>query len=309
MAQTYLTLTNSVLARMNEVQLTSSTFTSARGIQIQAKNAINEAIRYINQREFNYPFNHSTKTETLVPGTVRYSLPTDAKHADYNTFRITKDTDLGTSGSSLTMLNYNEYVDKYISQEDDVTTTNLDGSLTDSATTITVNSTTGFSSSGTLHIANEQVTYTGTTSTTFTGVTRGANSTTAAAHADNVQVAEFDNGGVPLYVVRTLDNNYLLYPFPNKTYALKYDYFTFASDLSAATDTTSIPDRFAPVIVDGATAYTYQYRGEIEQYQLNFARFEQGIKNMQSLLVININMCVPQLYLNLTVWQDILQVR
>ena len=78
MAQTYLTLTNSVLARMNEVQLTSSTFTSARGIQIQAKNAINEAIRYINQREFNYPFNHSTKTETLVPGTVRYSLPTDA---------------------------------------------------------------------------------------------------------------------------------------------------------------------------------------------------------------------------------------
>jgi hypothetical protein len=285
MAETFLTLTNSVLSRMNEVQLTSSNFTSARGIQTQAQNAVNEAIRYINQREFNYPFNHSAKTETLVPGTVRYSLPTDAKHADYNTFRIAKDTDLGTSGSSLTMLNYNEYVDKYISQEDDVTTTNLDGSLTDSATTITVNSTTGFSSSGTLHIANEQVTYTGTTSTTFTGVTRGANSTTAAAHSDDVQVAEFDNGGVPLYVIRTLDNNYLLYPFPNKTYALKYDYFTFASSLSAHSDTTSIPDRFAPVIVDGATAYAYQYRGEIQQYQLNFARFEQGIKNMQSLLV------------------------
>ena len=285
MAETFLTLTNSVLSRMNEVQLTSSTFSSARGIQTQAQNAVNEAIRYINQREFNYPFNHSAKTETLVPGTVRYSLPADAKHADYNTFRIAKDTDLGTSGSSLTTLNYNEYVDKYISQEDDVTTTNLDGSLTDSATTITVNSTTGFSSSGTLHIANEQVTYTGTTSTTFTGVTRGANSTTAAAHADDVQVAEFDNGGVPLYVIRTLDNNYLLYPFPNKTYALKYDYFTFASSLSAHSDTTSIPDRFAPVIVDGATAYAYQYRGEIQQYQLNFARFEQGIKNMQSLLV------------------------
>tara|TARA_R100000654_G_scaffold73659_1_gene106733 strand:- start:170 stop:1108 length:939 start_codon:yes stop_codon:yes gene_type:complete len=285
MAETFLTLTNSVLSRMNEVQLTSTNFTNARGVQTQAQNAVNEAIRYINQREFNYPFNHSSKTETLVPGTVRYTLPTDAKHADYNTFRIAKDTDLGTSGSSLVTLNYNEYVDKYISQEDDVTTTNLDGSLTDSATTITVNSTTGFSSAGTLHIANEQVTYTGTTSTTFTGVTRGANSTTAAAHADDVQVAEFDNGGVPLYVIRTLDNNYLLYPFPNKTYALKYDYFTFASSLSAHSDTTSIPDRFAPVIIDGATAYAYQYRGEIEQYQLNFARFEQGIKNMQSLLV------------------------
>ena len=59
MAETYLTLTNKVLARLNEVELTSSTFTSARGIQTQAKTAINEAVRYINQREFNYPFNHA----------------------------------------------------------------------------------------------------------------------------------------------------------------------------------------------------------------------------------------------------------
>jgi len=55
--------------------------------------------------------------------------------------------------------------------------------------------------------------------------------------------------------------------------------------LSAHGDTTSIPDRFAPVIVDGAAAFVYQYRGETQQYQLNFARFEQGIKNMQSLLI------------------------
>ena len=63
---TFLALTNSVLARLNEVQLTASNF-SARGIQTQAQNAVNESIRYINQREFNYPFNHSTKTETLAP--------------------------------------------------------------------------------------------------------------------------------------------------------------------------------------------------------------------------------------------------
>ena len=47
---------------------------------------------------------------------------------------------------------------------------------------ITVISTTGFSSSGTLQIDDEQFTYTGITSTTFTGVTRATNSTTAAAH-------------------------------------------------------------------------------------------------------------------------------
>ena len=72
MSGTYLTLTNSVLARLNEVALTSSSFSTARGIQIQAQNAINEAVRFINQREFNYPFNHATATKTLV----RYSLPT-----------------------------------------------------------------------------------------------------------------------------------------------------------------------------------------------------------------------------------------
>ena len=85
---TFLALTNSVLARLNEVQLTSSTFSNARGIQVQAQNAVNEAVRYINQREFNYPFNHCSKTETLVPGSVRYSITTDAKHVDYNTARI-----------------------------------------------------------------------------------------------------------------------------------------------------------------------------------------------------------------------------
>ena len=55
--------------------------------------------------------------------------------------------------------------------------------------------------------------------------------------------------------------------------------------MSAHSDTTTIPDRFAAIIIDGATAFVYQYRGETAQYQLNFQRFEQGIKNMQSLLI------------------------
>ena len=285
MAQTYLTLTNSVLARINEPQLTSSTFSSARGIQVQAQNAVNEAIRYINQKEFSYPFNHATNTEVLVPGTVKYTLPTSTKHVDYNTARIVKDSTLGTSGTNLSTLSYNEYIANNVEQEDDIVTTTTSTTHTDSVTTITVASTSGFDSSGTIHIANEEITYTGTTSTTFTGCTRGANSTTAASIASGVQVAQFTGGGVPSHIVRTLDNNFILYPFPNKGYTLKFDYFTFPSDLSSQNDTTTIPDRFAPVIIDGATSYTYQYRGEIEQYQLNFARFEQGIKNMQTLLV------------------------
>ena len=156
MAESYLTLTNKVIARLNEVALTSSTFSSARGIQIQCQNAVNEAIRFINQREFNYPFNNTTATKSLTPGTVRYSLPSSTKTIDY------------------------------ITQEDEITTNNLNGSLNDSATTITVDSASSFDSTGTIYIENEQITYTGTSSTTFTGCTRGANSTTAASHSDDV---------------------------------------------------------------------------------------------------------------------------
>ena len=285
MAESYLTYTNKVLARLNEVQLTSSNFSGARGIQVQVKNAVNESIRYINQKEFQYPFNHSTKTETLVGGTVRYSIPTTAKTVDYNTFRLVKDSDLGASGGRLYVIQYNDYINSYVTQEDEIQTTTTSTTHTDSVTTITVSSTTGFDSSGTLFIGNEQVTYTGTTSTTFTGVTRGANDTTAASIASGVQVAQFESGGVPQYVARTPDNNYLLYPFPTKGFTLKYDFFSFPTDMSAHDETTTIPDRFAAVIVDGATAFVYQYRGETTQYQLNFQRFEQGIKNMQTLLV------------------------
>ena len=285
MSSSYLTLTNNVLGRLNEVQLTASNFDSARGIQTQTKEAVNQSIRFINQKEFAFPFNHATETKTLTAGTVRYSLPTSTKHVDYNTFRLIKDDDLATSGGKLGILQYNDYINNYITQEDEIVTTTLDGSLTDSATTVTVASTTGFDSAGTLHIGNEQITYTGTTSTTFTGATRGAGGTTASAHSDATQVAQFEEGGVPRYVVRSPDNGYLLYPFPTKSFSVKFDYYTFPTDLSSATDTTSIPARFDAVIIDGATAFVYQYRGETAQYQLNFARFEQGIKNMQTLLV------------------------
>jgi len=66
--------------------------------------------------------------------------------------------------------------------------TTLDGTINASATTVTVDSTTGFESIGTITIESENISYTGKTDTTFTGCTRGADSTTAASHSDNVTV-------------------------------------------------------------------------------------------------------------------------
>lgn len=213
MAYTYLDLTNEVLARFNEVSLTSSGFGSARGFQIQCKNAVNDAINYVNQRDFNWPFNHETHTETLVAGTTRYTIPATAKTVDYETFRLVKDDSLGCAGGSIDLLNYYEYVDKHITQED-----------------------------------------------------------------------KSDVGSIPTNVVRTPDNNYLLYPYPDKAYSLKFEYYTVPTQLSAATDVPTIPVQFRQVIVDGATAYCYQFRGEAQQYAINFDRFEKGITHMQTLL-------------------------
>jgi hypothetical protein len=94
-----------------------------------------------------------------------------------------------------------------------------------------------------------------------------------------------DVGAVPIYVFRTPDNNYGLYPYPDKAYELKYEYYKKPTLLTTATDVPTVPEQYRQVIVDGATAYAYQYRGEAQQYGINFSRFEEGIKQMQTILL------------------------
>ena len=73
--------------------------------------------------------------------------------------------------------------------------TTLSGDLSNSATTITVaaSGTNNFPNSGTLIVDGEQISYTGKTSNTFTGATRGANGTTAVAHLSGAVVTGVQN--------------------------------------------------------------------------------------------------------------------
>jgi len=68
------------------------------------------------------------------------------------------------------------------------TTTISGGTLSDSATTINVVSTSAFPASGYIVIESEEITYSGKTGTSFTGCTRASNSTTAASHATSTIV-------------------------------------------------------------------------------------------------------------------------
>jgi hypothetical protein len=288
MAYDYLGLVNDVNKRLNEVELTASNFTSAIGEYSMVKDAINVAIRYINQYEFSYPFNSAVNSTTVTPGVVRYDVPTNTKHIDYKTARIKKDTTLNSSGNNLSTMTYYEYISKdYASQEDEIesTTINALSGLSATVETISVTSTTGFSATGTLFIGGEQVSYTGILGNDFTGCTRGANSTTAATMADDDIVTQFSRGGVPRNIIRTPDNNYLLYPFPDKQYTIVFDYFTLPTDLSAATDAPSLPEQFRTVIVEGAMYTAYMFRGETQEATIMKANFEDGIKNMRTLYI------------------------
>ena len=60
--------------------------------------------------------------------------------------------------------------------------TTLSAGIDASVTTIPITSSTGFPATGTVGVGTEEITYTGVAGNTLTGGTRGANSTTAAAH-------------------------------------------------------------------------------------------------------------------------------
>jgi len=78
-------------------------------------------------------------------------------------------------------------------------TINEGGTFSDSDTTLTLTSAAAFPSSGTIQIGSELITYSGKSSNDLTGLSRGANGTTAAAHSNGATVtnaSDFSGWGV-----------------------------------------------------------------------------------------------------------------
>ena len=70
--RTYLQLTNFVLNELNEVELTSSNFSSSRGVQTSTKNFINKAMIIVAEDS---KVNHESFYETTVANQRYYELP------------------------------------------------------------------------------------------------------------------------------------------------------------------------------------------------------------------------------------------
>lgn len=117
MAYDYMGLVNDVCGRVNETQLTTSNFSSAVGFYSTVKEAVNSAIREINQQTFEWPFNHTDYNETLTAGTSRYAYQADAKSVDFDSFRVQRNASFGTETVKLKLIDYDHYLEKYIDDE------------------------------------------------------------------------------------------------------------------------------------------------------------------------------------------------
>jgi hypothetical protein len=217
MAYDFLGLVNDVNRKLNEVELTSSNFGSATGSYSASKDAVNSALRYVNQSAFEWPFNHVSQEEFLTPGEVRYSYPSDAKTIDFDSFRIKRDAALGNETRKLKTVVYEDYLDKFVDAE---------------------------------------------YNTSNTGIRT-----------------------LPYLVFRSPSMEYGVYPPPDKAYEIVYEYYRLPVDLINATDVPSTPEQFRYIIIDGAMYYAYMFRGNTQDAQLQFVRFEEGIKNMRTLYI------------------------
>jgi len=215
MAYDFLGLVNAINRRLNEVELSSANFATALGFYSQAKDSVNASIRYINQSEYFWPFNHTTQEITLVANQSRYAFPADAKVINFNSFRIKENTSLGNATTRITEIAYEDYLDRYVEQE--------------------------YSSSL--------------------------------------------GQGVPTQVAQAPNLEFIMTPEPDKAYELVYEYYTFPTDLSLATDVPTIPERFQHIIIDGAMHYGYLFRGDTQNALVMKEKFDEGIKHMRSQLI------------------------
>lgn len=101
MATSFLNLTNKLLRRLNEVEIEQADFSSVRGVQAMAKDAINASIEEIMQAEITWPFNATSTTQVLTVGQEAYTWPTNLKVVNWESFHINKDDTIGNNGSVL----------------------------------------------------------------------------------------------------------------------------------------------------------------------------------------------------------------
>ena len=117
MAYNYLGLVNEVNRRLNEVELSTTNFSSTLGFHSQVKDSVNASIQEIDQEYPHWPYNFVEQEDTLSTGVSRYSFPANSTVVDFETFRIKESDTLNNRTQKLKVLRYEEYLERFVEQE------------------------------------------------------------------------------------------------------------------------------------------------------------------------------------------------
>ena len=89
----------------------------------------------------------------------------------------------------------------------------------------------------------------------------------------------------PVKVFRTPDDKFGITPPPHQADTILFTYWDVPTDLSADTDTTSIPSRFDHVIIDGASEQLHLTRDNYESAGVARRNFKKGLQGMRTQLL------------------------
>lgn len=104
-------------------------------------------------------------------------------------------------------------------------------------------------------------------------------------HKDEDDRAGAVGTSCPRFVAPSHGNGYIISPSPDKEYTVQFKYYQSNVGLVNATDQTRIPSVYENVIIDGAIYYMYMFRDNPESAGVSVQVFQQGVKNMQSILI------------------------
>jgi hypothetical protein len=201
-----------------------------------------------------------TGTITLTQGLNTYALPTDTIDLLDHVIRTQANNASTQSDLSITRISVSTYATipnkltqgrpiqvwiQRLSGEVNPTAAVLDGSLTSTATSITLNTVDGLAGSGFIRVGTEDIYYTYISGNVLGGVFRGQNNTTAAAHSD----------GDAVYVPQLPAVTVWPTPDGSQTYQFVYYRLRRIQDAGTGINTQDMNFRFLPAVTAGLAYY------------------------------------------------------
>lgn len=124
----FLQLTNMLLVRLKEPEITSSEFASVRGTSAAAKQCIKASVDEIYARNHEWPFMYQTGSQTATVGVEEYSFPTSVSPTngvDWKSFRLQVSGALGINTTPLELIPHDKWAKDYRPADEDTSTSGL----------------------------------------------------------------------------------------------------------------------------------------------------------------------------------------